>query len=36
LHDAFIGPPFERTAEIDADQLAQHSGINAFGVVVRN
>ena len=35
-HDAFIGPAFERAAEVDADQLAEYAGIDAFGVIMWN
>src|SRR5260370_3291624 len=35
-HDAFIGPALEGTAEIDANHFAEHTGIDPFGIVVRN
>src|SRR6202012_1772908 len=33
-HDPLIGPALERTAEIDTDQLAEHAGIDAFGIII--
>ncbi len=33
---AFVGPTLEGAAEIDADQLAEDAGIDAFGIVMRN
>ena len=30
LHDLLVGPAFDRAAEIDADELAEHPGIDAF------
>ena len=35
VHDPFVGPALERAAEIDADQLAEHRGVGALGIVVR-
>ena len=34
-NDAPVGPVLERPAEIDADQLAEHGGVGAFGIVGR-
>ena len=36
LHDALIGPAFEWPAEIDADQLAEDAGVDAFEIVGGN
>ena len=31
-----VGPALERPAQVDADQLAQHAGVDSFSVVARN
>src|ERR1700722_3209045 len=33
--DPLIGPPFKRASEIDANDLAEHTGIHAFEVIRR-
>jgi hypothetical protein len=33
--DAVERPPFDRSAEIDADQLAEHPGIDALSIIMR-
>jgi hypothetical protein len=34
-HDAFVAPALERPPQIDSDDLAEHSGVDTFRVVVR-
>ena len=36
LHDPLIGPSFERSAQIDADQLPQDAGVDAFEIIGGN
>ena len=36
LHYALVGPPFEWPADIDADQLAEDAGVDAFEIVGGN
>jgi hypothetical protein len=31
-----MGPPFERPTEIDADQLAENAGVDAFEIIGAN
>jgi hypothetical protein len=33
FHDLLVGPTFDRTPEIDSDDLSQHPGVNAFIIV---
>ena len=32
-HDAVVGPAFEGAAEVDADDLAEHAGVDALEIV---
>src|SRR5262249_34067151 len=35
-HDAFIGPSFKRTPQINADDFAKYSGVYAFDIVSKD